>query len=67
MQKAAPKLVKSPWSTRKRGKLKRKVPLEKNPFTYMIFKVLECLKGNAVDEKKYEVKEYNQVDRNFII
>ena len=65
--KAEPKLLKNPWSNRRRGKLKTTVSLEKNPFIYMVFKVLETLKGNKLDDQSFTVKTFQQVDRNFII
>ena len=65
--KPEPKLLKNPWSTRRRGKLKRTVPLEKNPFIYMVFKVLETLQQKTLNEDTFNLKKFNQVDRNFII
>eukprot|EP00794_Sanderia_malayensis_P004904 gene4904-5552_t len=62
-----PRHVKNPWSRRRRGKLKSPVNLERNAFTFMVFKVLECLKGNSFDIANYQTKRYNQVDKNFII
>ena len=65
--KPEPKLLKNPWSTRRRGSLKSEVSLEKNPFIYMVFKVLETLQGRALSEGSFNLKKFNQVDRNFII
>ena len=66
-QKKEPKLVQNPWSTRRRGKLRNVTVLERSPFTYMVFRVLETLKGNNPTEDVFQSKAYYQVDRNFIV
>ena len=65
--KLEPKLLKNPWSTRRRGKLKCAVLLEKNPFIFMVFKVLQTLQGKPIDEQSFDSIKFNQIDRNFII
>lgn len=65
--KPEPKLLKNPWSTRRRGQLKMEVPIEKNPFIYMVFKVLETLNGKILTDDSFNKKKFNQVERNFVI
>ena len=67
LAKPEPKLLKNPWSTRRRGKLKSEAALEKNPFIYMVFKVLETLNGKSLKEDSFNLKKFSQVDRNFVI
>lgn len=67
MQKKEPKLVQNPWSNRRRGKLKNVVALDRSPFTYMVFRVLETLKGNNPTEEVFKTMAYYQVDKNFIV
>ena len=62
-----PKLVRKAGSNRRRGRLKESVLLEHNSFTYMITRVIECLKGNTLTPELLTTKTFMRVDRNFIV